>query len=367
MSQKKLVPPGSSPEGQDATTSDSAQNEAQGKPCVGLDIGTMNIVAARYGADGKPQVRQIRDAFLDLPLDAKSKLQLNDVPFVEYEDKILVLGDGALEYAQLFRREARRPLSQGLISSDEHDALEVLSIMIESVVGEPREEDEICFYSIPAAPVDRPDKDVIYHEAVFERILEELGYIAYSGNEAMAVVFSECASDMFSGIGISFGSGMVNVALAYKGLSILEFSIAKGGDWIDSSAAGQFKNTTAANMCVLKEEGLDLSLKDYGTDEEGRKREALVFYYRRLISDSIKSVIQHIKEKQAGTKIKDAIPIVVSGGTSLPDGFIEMFIGIFDKKYRKRFPFEISEIRRAKSPLNSVATGLLLQASNEAD
>ena len=39
---------------------------------------------------------------------------------------IIVVGDAAMEMANVFGREARRPLSQGLISAGEMDALDVL-------------------------------------------------------------------------------------------------------------------------------------------------------------------------------------------------------------------------------------------------
>lgn len=193
---------------------------------LGLDIGTMNVVSARKVGD-QIVTKRIRDAFLDLEPEAKKMLKLSGVSFIEYEDRILILGDAALETANLFKREARRPLSKGLISSGEVDALEVLSILIENVIGKPSVPDEVCYYSIPAAPMDMPGQDVVYHEAVFAKILTELGYQPVSGNEAMAIIYSECAKEGFSGIALSFGSGMVNCALSYKTMPIMEFSLAR--------------------------------------------------------------------------------------------------------------------------------------------
>jgi len=322
----------------------------------GLDIGTMNIVSAVQSEEGVVTSRT-RDAFLDLDLDAKAKLQLGGTTFVEYEDHILILGDDALQLANLFKREARRPLAQGLISASEHDALEVLSIMIEGVLGKPQVEDEVCYYSIPASPVDAPERDVVYHEAAFERILEELGYTAISGNEAMAIIYAECAKETFSGIGISFGSGMVNIALSYQTLPIMEFSLARGGDWIDAQSA-QALGTTASRMCTIKEKGINLAAP------VGREQEALVVYYKSLINYALKHIAKQFKAEQSDTELT-AIPIVVSGGTSLPDGFIEVFESVFDKKHRKRFPLEISEVRRASNPMTAVAEGLLVQARQD--
>lgn len=323
---------------------------------VGLDVGTMNLVSARQVGD-QTSIRRVRDAFLDLEVDAKKMLQLSGVSYVEYDDRILILGDTAIETANLFKREARRPLSQGLISSSEIDALEVLSILIQQVIGDPSDDGEICYYSIPAAPVDVPNQDVVYHEAVFAKILKELGYTPKSGNEAMAIVYSECASDTFSGIGISFGSGMVNLALSYMTMPILEFSLARGGDWIDQQTAKAL-GTTASRVCALKEKGINLMAP------ETREQEALVVYYQSLIRYALENIETQFKKSQSDTELSKAIPIVLSGGTSLPEGFLELFREVFESR-RKHFPIEVSEIRRAENPMTSVAEGLLVQAMQE--
>jgi len=170
---------------------------------VGLDIGTMNVVAARRGKNGI-QSKRMRDVFLDLPLTAKKMLKLSDTSFVEREDDVLILGDAALETANVFGTPPRRPLSDGIISASEIDSLEVLGMLIKNVLGEPRVKGENCYFSVPAAPIDS-DKDIIYHRGVFERIVAECGYTPYPGNEAMGIVYSETAKEGFSGIGISFG------------------------------------------------------------------------------------------------------------------------------------------------------------------
>lgn len=326
---------------------------------IGCDIGTMNIVSARRQADGSVETSRVRDAFLDLDRSAKKMLKLSGVNYLDQgDDGIIVVGDAAMEMANVFGREARRPLSQGLISAGEMDALDVLGVMIKNVLGEPAAEGEACYFSVPAAPVDA-DRDVVYHKGVFERIVTECGYDAYAGNEAMAIIYAETAQDGFSGLGISFGSGMCNLALAVSGVEALCFSIAKGGDWIDAGAA-KAVGSTQSRICALKEQGVDL------LDPQGREQEALALYYKSLIEYCVDQTAREF------TKIKDRfslprpIPIVVSGGTSLAGNFVPFFEQVFAKK-RRKFPIEISEIRHASDPLNAVARGLLIQAMQEHD
>jgi actin-like ATPase involved in cell morphogenesis len=156
-------------------------NEIKYLPAVGLDVGTMNLVAARQTADGdQVETKRIRDAFLDLDLEAKKTLRLTKVDYVEKDGTLIVLGDNALTMANLFKREVRRPLSRGVISAGELDAQQILSLLVSHVVGNPVTPNEHCYYSVPAAPVDDENQDITYHQEVFRKILTELGYNAVS-------------------------------------------------------------------------------------------------------------------------------------------------------------------------------------------
>ena len=325
---------------------------------VGLDVGTMNLVSARRKGGDKMETSRMRDAFLDLEAGAKKMLKLSGVNFIDRgeEEGIIVVGDAALEMANVFGREARRPLSQGLISAGETEALDVLGVLVKNVLGEPQEKGEVCFFSVPAAPVDQ-ERDVVYHRGVFERIVTECGYDAIPSNEAMAIIFAETAKEGFSGLGISFGSGMCNLALAINGIEGLAFSVARGGDWIDEGAA-KATGSTRSRVCALKEKGIDL-LKP-----EGREQEALVLYYKSLVEYCIDQTAREFARIKDRFSLPSAIPIVVSGGTSLAGSFLPFFEQVFEKK-RKRFPIEVSEIRQASDPMNAVARGLLIQAMQE--
>jgi hypothetical protein len=323
---------------------------------VGLDVGTMNLVSARRNGTNV-ETSRIRDAFLDLDSGAKKMLKLSGVQFIDHgEDGIIVVGDAAMEMANVFGREARRPLSQGLVAAGEMDALAVLGVLVKNVLGEPKEENEICFFSVPAAPVDA-DRDVVYHQGIFERIVEECGFEPYASNEAMAIIYSETAAEGFSGLAISFGSGMCNIALSVSGVEGMSFSVARGGDWIDAGAA-KAMGSTKSRMCATKEKGIDL------LDPQNREEEALALYYKSLIEYCIDQVAKEFIKIKDRFALPKAIPIVVSGGTSLAGNFLPFFEKVFAKK-RRKFPFEISEVRQAVDPMNAVAQGLLIQAVQE--
>jgi hypothetical protein len=320
---------------------------------VGIDLGTMNLVAARK-MNKKIIHTRVRDAFLDLPLEHKRMLKFSNTDFIEMEGKLLVIGDKALETANLFNREVRRPMTQGVLAAGEIDAQRVMALMMKKILGEPRTEKEKCCYSVPATAVDVLGSDITYHKAILGKILSELGYDPEPTNEALAIIFAECMKENFSGVALSFGSGMTNVCLAFNAMNALEFSLGKGGDYIDNGAA-RAVSSTAGKMCSIKEGGIDL------TSPKNREEEAIALFVQTLIDYTIQNFTQHFSKAKKEILIPKPIPIIISGGTSLAGGFLEKFKEQFES-HRAKFPIQISEIRAASDPMNAVATGLLMQA-----
>jgi len=243
-------------------------------------------------------------------------------------------------------------MSGGVISAGEIDAQQVIALMMKQILGEPRLEKEKCCYSVPAPAVDVQGSDITYHKAILGKILQELGYKPEPTNEALAIIFADCTKESFSGLGISYGSGMTNVCLAYNAMSALDFSLGRGGDWIDAGAA-RAVNSTAAKMCAIKEGGIDLA------KTKNREEEAIGLFVQTLIDYTIDTFSKRFAQAKNELLLPKPIPIVVSGGTSLAGGFLDKFKERFEL-HRSKFPVQISEIRAAIDPMTAVATGLLM-------
>lgn len=325
---------------------------------VGVDPGTMNVVSARRDGD-KLTMSRIRDTFIDLPSEHKRMLKLSNIDYVEINNRLVVIGDDALNMANLLNCEARRPMAGGVMSAGELDAQNIMGLIMKKVLGDPKTDKEKCCFSVPAAAVDVKNSDILYHTMVLKKILCELGYDPEPINEAMAVIFSECLTDNFSGIGISYGSGMTNVCLSYNAMNAFEFSLGRGGDYIDNGAARSV-GSTAARICSIKENGVDLM----SSTHDSREAEAISLYITNLIDYTIDEIIKSFSKKKGEIHISKPIPIVISGGTSLAVGFIDKFKERFEVS-RSKFPVTISEIRHAKDPMTSVASGLLLLAQSD--
>lgn len=334
-----------------------------GKIC-GVDIGTMNLVSAQFDEKKVIKVKSLRNMFLQLEDNFISNAELNNIDFdhvrAEEDGEIIIymIGEECFKMARRFNLIVRRPMENGVISSKDVDAMDILTKMLEKIIG--KTENGICVYSIPAEAIDAEMPPINYHSRVFGKIFSSLGYEAKSINEAMAIVFAECEKENFSGITLSFGCGLTNVACAYKGVPIFTFSVKRGGDWIDNYVS-QSLNIPVAKVTALKENKLNFnSTGEYKNRKEKQALQALVFAYQELIEYCIDCFVQKFKDSSDKLDIDEAIPIVISGGTSCPPGFLDLFKEIFNG--RSDFPYEISEIRQTDNPLGAVATGSLIYA-----
>jgi len=330
------------------------------KIACGIDVGTMNLCCARSDST---IVKTTRNVFLELDPEEVEMSALTNVAFVKNEEdnKLFIVGSDAFTFANIFSQKVSRPMESGLISSNELYAIDVLTLMIKDLIGDVKDKDVYCSYSIPAEAIDA-QRSVTYHEKVFGRILSSIGVNHTPVNEAMAIIYSECSKEQFSGIAISFGAGMANTCIAYKGIEALKFSTARSGDWIDSNVANDL-SMIQNRVTNIKEKHLNLKI---GFEKEKNRKtrrvlEALEYYYTSLIEYTIKQIIKQFDDK-VDIEIDIDIPIVISGGTSLPAGFIDLFKNTIRKH---ELPFEISQIRRAKHPLTAVASGLLTKTLSD--
>jgi hypothetical protein len=326
--------------------------------CIGLDCGTMHLVAARSDQN---DAKITRNVFMKLESDEVQVSELSDISYVEGEEgEYYIIGSDAFKYANIFGQQVSRPMEKGLISPKEIYAIDVLTLMIKELIGDVKGKDAYCSYSVPAQAIDE-GRSVTYHENVFARILKSIGVSYSSVNEAMAIIYSECAKEKFSGIAISFGAGMANVAVSYKGIQALAFSTARSGDWIDKETAESL-GMVANRVTSIKEKYMqfsgEVSIKNKKTK---RVLEALYYYHKALIEYTVKKIIKEFDDK-VDIEVDEAIPIIISGGTSMPKGFVGMFKDVISGY---DLPFDVSEIRRAKNPLTAVANGLLVKTMSD--
>jgi hypothetical protein len=322
----------------------------------GLDVGTVNLVAAEENDKGEVELRPKRNVFIDVPIDAYTKNMLTrlNVPYVVQGKKMYVLGDHAFELANVLNKNTRRPMADGLISPKEQDALPVMKLLIGSILGQPRIPNEVCFYSVPGDPIDS-DLSVAYHRDLFDAVLRALGYKPSHIIEGHAVTFAELAEEDFTGIGISCGGGMFNICVAYKSMPALFFSTARSGDWVDKNVANVL-GIKPAKAALIKEKGVDLM------KPKNREEDAIAIYYRNLIQYNLTNIAERFKSAENMPSFAEPISIVFSGGTSMAVNFISLVKDVFKNL---EFPIPVKDVRMAKDPFNATAKGALVAAQLE--
>ncbi|HEX7900893.1 MAG TPA: hypothetical protein VF950_24255 [Planctomycetota bacterium] len=323
----------------------------------GLDLGTENIrAAARRSDDGEIVHTLQRNVFLDLRLDAFARKILpkfNVDCFIRGE-RGFVLGDQAFELAHVFERPLRHPMKEGRISPDEPEALPIVGLLVERLLGRARQPGEICAYSLPADSLDA-DRNFIYHRGVLENVLGGLGYTPRLVLEGQAVVIAELKDRDFTGIGVSCGAGMFNVSVSFKGLPALSFSTLNGGDWVDRHVA-QALGVPASTVRATKEGGMDLR------KPKDRVEVAVAMYFRTLLQETLQAIKQRLNDAPEKPTFFAPVDLVFAGGAAQIGGFAEMVREEFDKI---DFPAPVADIRLSQEPLTSVLEGCLHAALEE--
>lgn len=331
-----------------------AHNQHLGK---GLDVGTSFVRAAEQ--HGQEIIyRTERNAFIDIDRSdyTETMLTQSGVEYVISEGQLYLVGNKAMEFANLLTLDARRPFSRGIISPSEKEALPMIEMIMKAVAGNPQRSGETLYYSIPGPPVDS-EANLVYHEKTLLSILRRLGFTAKPINEGLAVVFSELSHQRFTGIGLSFGGGMVNVCVAYRSVPVLSFSLAMAGDWVDQTAALAV-GETASLVCAIKESSLDLSKQDGLSKVE----QALSISYDKLIAYVLEHLRKQVAKAIRAPQLVEPLTVIVGGGTASPRGFSDRFTQALREG---GFPLEIGGVRMAKDPLNCIATGALIAAQTD--
>lgn len=327
-----------------------------------IDIGTSFIVGARLQG-GKEVLTIERDAFFSMEREDFAEEMLDDAgaKYMIRGDQIYVVGDDALKYCMITGKQDsyRRPMAQGVLNPGEEEAIPLIEMLIEAIVGRAETPGEVVAATIPAAPLDA-NIDVTFHKIVLERFLKQLGYDVRCLNEALAIIYAENptvreedgTTAPFSGIGVSFGAGMTNLVVAWRAKRLFEISVARGGDWVDQNVS-KVRNVPVGKVTHEKERRLDLT----NVDPRNGIQLGLEIYYEELIRHVLREFNAHFKSTQ--TTFTNPMEVVIAGGTASVPGFIDRFKRLL---VEEGSPVPIGEVRLAKDPLRAVAKGALVAA-----
>jgi len=319
---------------------------------IGFDVGTYNLIMAAPKSETEIAIKREINVFIKVENPkkfTKAMLMQQGVPLIEKDKDIYVLGQAAVDLAVDLGLSYRRPMYAGCLSAKEKDAFEIMAAMLKGMVG-PINEPTVLYFSVPAAPIDA-DGDSKYHEKVVFSIFSTVPNLEpIALNEALAIVYS--TSPTQTGIGISFGAGMVNVCFSKMAIPVFEFSLTESGDWIDRESA----RVSGESEAFINQEKLNV---DLAQPPKTSVEMAIVRNYEILIEKSVDKINEGIEGSKGKAHTNQPIPIIVGGGTSLATGFIDLFMKVLAKR---PLSIPISGVELPKNPLHAVAEGCLVAA-----
>jgi hypothetical protein len=325
--------------------------------CLGLDVGTSRLVVARQAGDDIRYESQL-NAFVSIPYSKMTEgvLKREHIPHTIQSGQIMVQGNESEKFADLLNVETLRTMTKGVLDPREPGSLQVLRELLVNMLGyrDPFRERKVVF-TVPAPPLGAEDA-LTFHERTLKQMIGDLGYESAYINEGLAVVYGELEESNYTGIGISCGGGLCNVCLAYLSVPVLSFSIPKAGDFIDTNAA-RISGERANRIRIAKE--ATFHFNGYFAD---KVHQVISVYYEDMMQTLVRGLRQAFDRAGSIPRFGRPIPIVLSGGTAMPPGFRDRFAEMLGEQ---DFPFTVSEVRLAQSPLYATAKGALACALSD--
>lgn len=328
---------------------------------LGFDCGTYNLITAkRHDKDIKH--KKTVNAYVELPMENKYMFNMfkkNNVKIIEMNNMAYIVGSPAIDLCYTIPQiPLKRPMRDGCLNPTERDAFTILSVMIHSLIGEVEKDKEVLYYSVPANATNN-QTDADFHQNVLQSIfnaykVNNKTVQAFPLNEALAVIFSELNDKLQTGIGISFGSGMVNLCYAIFGQPVFQMSLVNSGDWIDAMAA----KACGESPVVINQEKTKIDLTKQPTTLIER---AIKAQYEILINKVVFEIKKALANAGAKAVPNQPIDVVLAGGACSPKGFDTLFS---DAILAANWSIPVANVRRAEDNLYSVAKGLLVAAEN---
>ncbi|OGQ72754.1 MAG: hypothetical protein A2W73_11105 [Deltaproteobacteria bacterium RIFCSPLOWO2_12_55_13] len=147
----------------------NVESRSVAKKAYGLDIGTSRIVSIKQddqiGADQMNAFIAVSETqFL------KDMLVKSQMAHTKIKDETVVLGYDALQFANIFNSEIRRPMKKGLITSEEIYAIPAMKEIINLVLPKAAEMAQPLCFSVPAPEVGF-EADLVFHEGILKKYL----------------------------------------------------------------------------------------------------------------------------------------------------------------------------------------------------
>lgn len=374
---------------------------------VGLDWGTSTVIAAKNipskTEEGKmvTSFRKQRNCYIPYDISdpsARSFLENSGAKYVDLGEKgrVYVIGEDAMRLSNSLtskgnRISLERPMKAGIMQGKIQDS-RIMRAIAESVLPT-KDEDKVVVYSVPSDPIDA-DFKIFAHKSMAESALSALGWNSKPLEEAVAVVYAEQPTVVskdgeelpLTGIGVSFGGGMINVAYAYRSIPTFSFSLAdaygmsagSAGDWLDQQLLKAFEQFgTIGRATAYKESyaNFENDIEEYAefVAEDSNIYNGETFWHYEVLSTMrafynglLDYVVDKLSQKfeEERPSAPGPLEVCIAGGTTSPAGFEKLFE---ERLQKKKLPFKLARVRKGKDPERAVAIGCLADAEVTAE
>ena len=324
---------------------------------TGLDFGTGAIRSAS-GRLEDPSIQS--EPAIVVPADADRLLSAGFDPIAlrtieaDGTDRSYVVGSDAKLVASRIDESPITLYSNGVLRVDDYVEPAIYSLIKATLDGTQGvgEESSLC-YTTPGTLLDE-EEPTAAHRDLLQTVFVDMGIDATPVSKGFAVVYDQLAEDKYTGLGICIEAQSTSVALAYYGVPVMVFSLAKGTDWIVERAAGETGHARSQVASVFEDFRLDPNANAGGIES------ALA----HGIDDLAAELVDAIDEQATERDVQDLPVPVAVGGDGAIEGVEFLFGGRFDAA---DLPFSIRGVRLADDPAASPARGALAAAEDGVD
>ncbi|MEX0703854.1 MAG: hypothetical protein WD069_17275 [Planctomycetales bacterium] len=331
---------------------------------VALDVGAHRIRSLRRDED-RLLALSCRALYAVLP-DSASQRDLLEQARISYavcEEDLVLMGDGAEEFARLFHAPTAPLFPDGRVPAGDPPARQIVAAFVEALLPPSGSAENVCCLTVPGGGSDAPGDDAEWQ--FLSRLVKLRGYTPVLLSSAMAVVLAELADRAFTGIAIDFGAAKTELAVAHCGVQLARCGLARGGQWIDrelATRAERFAWDPAGNRYLdveaVRRWKEQATLRPSAAAENG----LLIELYEDLVNAALAEAARAFAGTLDCRRIPQPLPVVCSGGPARIPGFAPLL----EQAWRRAsIPVESDRIRIAAEDEYRTPRGCLIRAELE--
>ncbi|QDU78662.1 hypothetical protein Pla110_03660 [Polystyrenella longa] len=327
---------------------------------ISLDVGTDTLKSLRRQGN-QLIAKKCRGLFAVMDGSETRRELLNNlkIPYSTAEEQIVLMGDAASHYGEMFQTSSLSLFTEAKSRSDEAVlSAEVLQALIQSILDKPRYAQETCAVVLPATNVNRK---------LITAAIRDLGYQPLIISSGMAIILAEMVKTSFNGIGLSLGAGSCTMSLAHHGEEVARYTLPLGANWVDEQLAEANEDIgfdSRGHRYLKTERVRNWKESHTGAFVNPSTEGELILkeVYTQMLKELFTQAGENFSLIPRVLNSPQPMTMAVSGGPSRLPGIREM---IERTLLTTPFPIEINRVRVVSESLYVVSRGALIHAELE--